>query len=73
MAAKDPYSHAYNDDQKIIKKRPDRDGAQFHILGKGGLLMTHADGAPRVEWFSQADITAAAAYSSEYQAIERDF
>ncbi|MCA8243662.1 helix-turn-helix transcriptional regulator [Burkholderia sp. AU32262] len=35
--------------------------------------MTYADGAPRVEWFSQADIAAAAAYSNEYHAIERDF
>ncbi|WP_176015835.1 autoinducer binding domain-containing protein [Burkholderia sp. BCC0398] len=34
--------------------------------------MTYADGAPRVEWFSQADIAAAAAYSNEYHTIERD-
>ncbi|KVV53129.1 LuxR family transcriptional regulator [Burkholderia territorii] len=34
--------------------------------------MTHADDAPRVEWFSQADIAVAAAYSKEIHAIERD-
>ncbi|RQR40111.1 DNA-binding response regulator [Burkholderia sp. Bp9143] len=34
--------------------------------------MTYADDAPRVEWFSQADIAAAAAYSKEIQPFERD-
>lgn len=34
--------------------------------------MTHADGAPRVEWFTHADIAAAAAYSNAIPAIERD-
>ncbi|HDR8962658.1 LuxR family transcriptional regulator [Burkholderia vietnamiensis] len=34
--------------------------------------MTHADDAPRVEWFSQTDIAAAAAYSTEIHAVERD-
>ncbi|MFP3480006.1 DNA-binding response regulator, partial [Burkholderia sp. SIMBA_057] len=34
--------------------------------------MTYADDAPRVEGFSQADIAAAAAYSKEIHAFERD-
>ncbi|MBN3817963.1 DNA-binding response regulator [Paraburkholderia sp. Se-20369] len=34
--------------------------------------MTHADGTPLVEWFSQADLAVAAAYSSDFQAANRE-
>ena len=34
--------------------------------------MTHADGTPLVEWFSQADLAVAAAYSSSFQAANRE-
>ncbi|MGU7772997.1 autoinducer binding domain-containing protein [Burkholderia sp. MR1-5-21] len=34
--------------------------------------MTHADGTPLVEWFSQADIAAAAAYSADYREANKD-
>ncbi|MBN3787211.1 autoinducer binding domain-containing protein [Burkholderia sp. Ac-20353] len=34
--------------------------------------MTHADGTPLVKWFSQADIAAAAAYSADYHAANKD-
>ncbi|WP_234745309.1 helix-turn-helix transcriptional regulator [Burkholderia sp. WTPI3] len=34
--------------------------------------MTYADDAPRVEWFSQAEIAAAAAYSKEIHPADRD-
>ncbi|AOK21139.1 LuxR family transcriptional regulator [Burkholderia cepacia] len=34
--------------------------------------MTYADGAPRVEWFSQADLAAAFAGSAEWQAASRE-
>lgn len=34
--------------------------------------MTHADGTPLVEWFSQADIAAAAAYSADMRTSNND-
>ncbi|MGS0893931.1 helix-turn-helix transcriptional regulator [Burkholderia stagnalis] len=34
--------------------------------------MTNADGAPRVEWFTHADIAAATAHSNAFHAIEHD-
>ena len=34
--------------------------------------MTYADDAPRVEWFSQAEIAATAAYSKEIPPVDRD-